>query len=106
RPEQVLQRVVLPRGADPLDVRALYLDEPTGQARSATIASRRAVHVAAHGSLSFASYFNAFPASYWKRWTEVGEVVLRMRVRGAGRIDVYRSKPNGDSVHLQGTPIE
>ena len=55
--------------------------------------------------VSFASYFNAFPASYWKRWTVIEDVVLRMRVRGAGRIDVYRSKPNGDIIHLDGQVI-
>ncbi|QGK71943.1 glycosyltransferase [Allosaccharopolyspora coralli] len=103
--EQVLQRIVLPRDEDPLDVRVLYLDEPQALSTTATVLSRRAVQVPAHSKVSFASYFNAFPASYWKRWTEVDEVVLRMTVRGAGRIDVYRSKPNGDSVHLQGTPV-
>src|SRR5690606_5677572 len=70
-----------------------------------TVLSRRSVEVAAHSKVSFASYFNAFPASYWKRWTKVDEVVLRLKVRGAGRLDVYRSKPNGDSVHLEGTPV-
>ncbi|GAA2820324.1 glycosyltransferase [Saccharopolyspora taberi] len=103
--EQVLQRVVFPRDEDPLDVRTLYIDEPEVLASAATVVSRRHVRVPAHSKISFASYFNAFPASYWKRWTEVGEVVLRLKVRGSGRLDVYRSKPNGDSVHLQGTPV-
>lgn len=105
RPEQVLQRIVLPRAEDPLDARPLYLDETASQTRAATVLSRRRTRVSANGTLSFASYFNAFPASYWKRWTSVGEVVLRLWARGAGRIDLYRSKPNGDSVHLQGTPV-
>ena len=103
--EQVLQRVVFPRDEDPLDVRPLYIDEPDTLSSRATVVSRRAVKVPSHTKISFASYFNAFPASYWKRWTKVEEVVLRLKVRGAGRIDVYRSKPNGDSVHLQGTPV-
>lgn len=103
--EQVLQRVVFPRDEDPLDVRALYIDEPETLSSSATVVSRRSVRVPSHSKLSFASYFNAFPASYWKRWTKVSEVVLRLKVRGAGRLDVYRSKPNGDSVHLQGTHV-
>ncbi|WP_282975639.1 glycosyltransferase [Saccharopolyspora erythraea] len=103
--EQVLQRVVFPRDEDPLDVRALYIDEPETLSSSATVVSRRSVRVPSHSKLSFASYFNAFPASYWKRWTKVSEVVLRLKVKGAGRLDVYRSKPNGDSVHLQGTHV-
>ena len=104
-PEQVLQRVVFPRGEDPLDVRPLYIDEPASLHSTATVVSRRCVRVPAHSKISFATYFNAFPASYWKRWTKVDEVVLRMKVTGSGRLDVYRSKPNGDSVHLQGTPV-
>nr|WP_263254457.1 glycosyltransferase [Saccharopolyspora rosea] len=103
--EQVLQRVVFPRGEDPLDVRPLYIDEPASLHSTATVVSRRCVRVPAHSKISFATYFNAFPASYWKRWTKVDEVVLRMKVTGSGRLDVYRSKPNGDSVHLQGTPV-
>ncbi|MBA8827551.1 galactofuranosylgalactofuranosylrhamnosyl-N-acetylglucosaminyl-diphospho-decaprenol beta-1,5/1,6-galactofuranosyltransferase [Saccharopolyspora lacisalsi] len=103
--EQVLQRIVMPRSEDPLDVRPLYVDEPKTLASTATVVSRRSMKVPAHSKVSFASYFNAFPASYWKRWTQVEEVVLRLKVRGAGRLDVYRSKPNGDSVHLEGTPV-
>ncbi|WP_367133580.1 glycosyltransferase [Saccharothrix sp. HUAS TT1] len=102
-PAQVLQRVILPRDEDPLDVRPLYLDEPDSV--HSHVSSRRAVTVPPSAKVSFASYFNAFPASYWKRWTVVEEVVLRLSVRGAGRIDVYRSKPNGDSIHLDGRPV-
>jgi galactofuranosylgalactofuranosylrhamnosyl-N-acetylglucosaminyl-diphospho-decaprenol beta-1,5/1,6-galactofuranosyltransferase len=100
---QVLQRVIMPAETDPLDVRPLYLDEPDNV--HSHVSSRRSVTVPTSARVSFASYFNAFPASYWKRWTLVEEVVLRMRVRGAGRIDMYRSKPNGDRVHVQGEPI-
>ena len=102
-PTQVLQRVIMPRDEDPLDVRPLYLDEPENV--HSHVSSRRAVTVPTSAKVSFASYFNAFPASYWKRWTIVEDVVLRMTVRGAGRIDVYRSKPNGDTVHLDGQVI-
>ncbi|MFD1147631.1 glycosyltransferase [Saccharothrix hoggarensis] len=102
-PKHVLQRVILPRDEDPLDVRPLYLDEPENV--HTHVSSRRSVTVPASAKVSFASYFNAFPASYWKRWTVVEEVVLRLSVRGAGRIDVYRSKPNGDLIHLNGEPI-
>ncbi|HEU5473262.1 MAG TPA: glycosyltransferase [Actinophytocola sp.] len=101
--DRVLQRVILPRDTDPLDVRPLYLDEP--EHVHSHVSSRRAVTVPPSARVSFAAYFNAFPASYWKRWTRIDEVVLRMDVRGAGRIDVYRSKPNGDVVHLQGRAV-
>ncbi|MBO0839612.1 MAG: glycosyltransferase [Sciscionella sp.] len=100
---RVLQRVIMPRDTDPLDVRPLYLDEPDNV--HSHVSSRRTVTVPKSARVSFAAYFNAFPASYWKRWTKVSEVVLRMSVRGSGRIDLYRSKPNGDMVHLQGHPV-
>jgi galactofuranosylgalactofuranosylrhamnosyl-N-acetylglucosaminyl-diphospho-decaprenol beta-1,5/1,6-galactofuranosyltransferase len=101
--DRVLQRVILPRDTDPLDVRPLYLDEPENV--HSHVASRRDVEVPASSRVSFASYFNAFPASYWKRWTVVEDVTLRLSVRGAGRVEVYRSKPNGDIVHLTGAPV-
>ena len=104
-PEQVLQRIVFPRGEDPLDVRPLYIDEPEALASTATVVSRRNLRVPAHSKISLASYFNAFPASYWKRWTKIEEIVLRLQVKGSGRLDVYRSKTNGHSVHLQGSKV-
>ena len=45
--------------------------------------------------LTFGTYFNAFPASYWRRWTEFESVRLTMRVRGRGSIVVYRSTSKG-----------
>ncbi|MGZ3141412.1 glycosyltransferase [Lentzea chajnantorensis] len=102
-PTKVLQRVILPRDEDPLDVRPLYLDEP--EHVHSHVSSRQAVTIPQSARVSFASYFNAFPAAYWRRWTVIDDVVLRMSVRGAGRIDVYRSKPSGDIVHLEGTTV-
>ncbi|MBA3575084.1 MAG: glycosyltransferase family 2 protein, partial [Pseudonocardiales bacterium] len=106
-PARILQRVIMPREDDPLEVRPLYLDETeTAAGRGAEVLSRHAVSVPPAVQLSFASYFNAFPASYWKRWTRVEEVALRLTVQGAGRVDLYRSKPNGDVVHLQGKQLD
>ncbi len=45
--------------------------------------------------VSFATYFNAFPASYWRRWSTSTSVVLRVELTGTGRVDVYRSKATG-----------
>lgn len=101
--DRVLWRVILPKESDPLDVRPLYLDEPENV--NCHVTSRRQVQVPPSARVSFASYFNAFPASYWKRWTTVEQVTLHLRARGAGRIEIYRSKPNGDLVHLKGTPV-
>jgi galactofuranosylgalactofuranosylrhamnosyl-N-acetylglucosaminyl-diphospho-decaprenol beta-1,5/1,6-galactofuranosyltransferase len=106
-PQRVLHRVVLPRADDPPEVRPLYLDEPeTRHGRTAEVVSRSTVTLPPACQLSFATYFNAFPASYWKRWTRVEEVALRLTVRGAGRVDLYRSKSTGDVVHLEGKQLD
>jgi galactofuranosylgalactofuranosylrhamnosyl-N-acetylglucosaminyl-diphospho-decaprenol beta-1,5/1,6-galactofuranosyltransferase len=48
--------------------------------------------------LTFGTYFNAFPASYWRRWTDFSSVRLVMTVSGAGTVIVYRSTSKG---HIQ-----
>ena len=48
--------------------------------------------------LTFGTYFNAFPASYWRRWTTMESVRLIMTVSGQGTIIVYRSTAKG---HVQ-----
>ena len=48
--------------------------------------------------LSFGTYFNAFPASYWRRWTVVQDVRLAVQVSGRGAtVIVYRSLADGRS---------
>ena len=48
--------------------------------------------------LTFGTYFNAFPASYWRRWTDLRTVKLLARVSGQGTFIVYRSTAKG---HVQ-----
>ena len=99
----LLQRVLMPRAGDTRKVRALYLDE----ARSAKVqvADRATGVLAAGDEVSFATYFNAFPAGYWRRWTSLTSVTLRLRVSGAGRVDVYRSKSDGSTIHVTGSVL-
>ena len=49
---------------------------------------------------SFATYLNAFPASYWRRFTAVREVTLRVRTAGPGTLVVYRSSARGPSARV------
>ncbi|MET3962995.1 galactofuranosylgalactofuranosylrhamnosyl-N-acetylglucosaminyl-diphospho-decaprenol beta-1,5/1,6-galactofuranosyltransferase [Marmoricola sp. OAE513] len=57
--------------------------------------------------LSLGTYFNAFPASYWQRWTIVDEVRLDVTVRGLGAsVTVYRSMANGRSQRVDGWTSE
>lgn len=68
------------------------------QAESAgDLAGRRSAVVAAGRRASFGAYFNAFPASYWRRWSVLDEVLLRIRVSGQGTVVVYRSTAKGHS---------
>src|SRR5207248_3481202 len=47
--------------------------------------------------VSFATYFNAFPASYWRRWTTIDSVTLRIRLAGESKVVLYRSTARGFS---------
>jgi galactofuranosylgalactofuranosylrhamnosyl-N-acetylglucosaminyl-diphospho-decaprenol beta-1,5/1,6-galactofuranosyltransferase len=59
---------------------------------------RRTLRVLAETRVSLGTYFNGFPASYWRRWTIVETVRLDITVRGAGAHEIiYRSMANGRS---------
>ncbi|MGW0174387.1 glycosyltransferase [Rhodococcus sp. NPDC003322] len=98
----LLQRVILPRAGEPLDVRTLYLEESPTNAGRAHSLSRTALALGAESEVSMCSYFNAFPASYWRRWSVLTSVVLRLELSGHGRVDVYRSKADSSRIHVQG----
>src|ERR1700751_3993439 len=55
------------------------------------ILPRRSAAISENARVSFATYFNAFPASYWRRWTTLDSVTLRIRVAGECTIILYRS---------------
>ncbi|MDX6307989.1 MAG: galactofuranosylgalactofuranosylrhamnosyl-N-acetylglucosaminyl-diphospho-decaprenol [Nocardioidaceae bacterium] len=48
--------------------------------------------------ITFGTYFNAFPASYWRRWTDQQTVRLVCTISGQGTLIVYRSTAKG---HVQ-----
>ncbi|WP_064744128.1 glycosyltransferase [Actinomadura oligospora] len=65
---------------------------------SAEIIGRRGIAVPSGTRVSFCTYFNAFPAGYWRRWSTVETVRLRLAVRGEATVLVYRSSGKG---HLE-----
>ncbi|MGH3327844.1 MAG: glycosyltransferase [Streptomycetales bacterium] len=69
-------------------------------------AGRHSGVVRAGRRVSFSTYFNAFPASYWRRWTTVEEVLLRVRVRGEAVVSVYRSTPRGQSLQIRSVHVD
>ncbi|MEZ0356563.1 glycosyltransferase [Mycobacterium sp. SA01] len=101
----LLARVILPRPGEPLDVRKLYIEESDTNARRAHAPTRTTLEIGAESEVSFATYFNAFPASYWRRWSTLESVVLRVEVTGSARVDVYRSKATGARITVGGTEI-
>ncbi|MEO6879547.1 MAG: glycosyltransferase [Mycobacteriaceae bacterium] len=101
-----LQRIILPRAGDPLDMRALYLDEDETNSKRSRAASRTTLAIPAQSEVSFATYFNAFPASYWRRWTVLEQVRLVLNLDGRCRVDVYRSKADGSQIHVLGDVLE
>ncbi|AXK47214.1 glycosyltransferase family 2 protein [Brachybacterium saurashtrense] len=66
-----------------------------GQPRIDELSTRYGVRVPEQSLRSFGTYFNAFPASYWRRWTPVRQVNLAVTTSGAGQIIVYRSNARG-----------
>ena len=93
-----LQRVILPRRGEPKDIRSLYLLENGGCRWS----DRVSLTIPAGEEVSFETYFGAFPASYWRRWTLLDSVILRIEVEGSARIECYRSKIDGARIGLGG----
>ncbi|WGX98451.1 glycosyltransferase [Nocardioides sp. L-11A] len=124
--QRLLQRQILPLDTDPdvlplyLDCEETNLDEDkyvvggsraakelnnasirqktsTGRAvRPDQVLSRTAVLVPSGEKVSFGTYFNAFPASYWRRWSVVTAVTLTVTVRGSGAtVIVNKSMANG-----------
>ncbi|MEH3131408.1 MAG: glycosyltransferase [Mycolicibacterium neoaurum] len=103
RAVSLLSRIILPRPGEPLDVRKLYIEESETNARRAHAPTRTTLEIGAESEVSFATYFNAFPASYWRRWSILESVVLRVELTGTARIDVYRSKSTGARITVGGT---
>ncbi|GAA4803813.1 glycosyltransferase [Nocardioides caeni] len=85
------------RAAKELNNASIRQKVATGRVvRPDQILTRTSVRVPSGENLSFGTYFNAFPASYWRRWTVVSEVRLAVTVHGAGAtVIVNKSMANG-----------
>jgi galactofuranosylgalactofuranosylrhamnosyl-N-acetylglucosaminyl-diphospho-decaprenol beta-1,5/1,6-galactofuranosyltransferase len=127
--ETLLQRVILPRPADPFAVRALYLDErpgttlapvdplpdetsrplsltvSTAAGRRTRVQDRTSATVPPATEVSFGAYFNAFAAGYWRAWSTLTAIELRLDLEGSGRVDVYRTKADGSQIFVGGEVV-
>ncbi|MBK4139116.1 glycosyltransferase [Corynebacterium macginleyi] len=95
-----LQRILLPKRGEPRDVRMLYLIEAEHNRERLSWTHRTAVTIPAGAEASFETYFNAFPASYWRRWSQLRSVVLSLDIEGHANISLYRSKQDGQRISV------
>lgn len=126
-----LQRVILP-SASQMDTVPLYMDmgtatgiqlptvgdrdgkttkpqaisSPTKEAHVEDFLSRFSTSVRSGERVSFGSYFNAFPASYWRRWTTVEKIRLHVRTQGTGSVIVYKSNARGSLQRVDTRRVE
>jgi galactofuranosylgalactofuranosylrhamnosyl-N-acetylglucosaminyl-diphospho-decaprenol beta-1,5/1,6-galactofuranosyltransferase len=91
------------RAAKDLNNAAIRQSTATGKViHPDQIESRTALRVKSGERLSFGTYFNAFPASYWRRYTIVKDVTLTLEVEGTGAtVIVYKSMANGRSQRVE-----
>ena len=101
---ETLARVLMPRKGEPHDVRSLYLVEAEQNKQRVRWSDRTTLTVPEGQEVSFETYFNAFPASYWRRWSQLDRVVLSLDIQGTATISVYRSKHDG--VRISVTNVE
>lgn len=69
--------------------------------RADFVRGRRQLRLPAHRRVSFGTYFNAFPASYWRAHTDVQKVRLSIELDAEATVIVYKSSPRGSSNRVQ-----
>lgn len=62
---------------------------------SFSITERTSLTLNDRGHMSGCTFFNAFPASYWRRWTAVKTVRFTASIVGNAKISVFRSTGRG-----------
>jgi galactofuranosylgalactofuranosylrhamnosyl-N-acetylglucosaminyl-diphospho-decaprenol beta-1,5/1,6-galactofuranosyltransferase len=132
---KALQRVILP-SADQTDTIPLYVDAGSAsgirlrendelartpktpeeklqmfssggrEAHFEDLLTRSSMRVRSGEQISFGTYFNAFPASYWRRWTSVRDIRLVVKTNGSGTVSVYKSNARGSVQRVDGKHVE
>ncbi len=94
---RIASRIVMPLNAD-IDMLPVYLDQrkkKNTKLNPGNISGRHSMMISSGQRVSFGSYFNAFPAGYWRRWTVVRSLRLVINTSGCGSVIVYRSNARG-----------
>lgn len=75
-----------------------YVDNITGLSGHGHVTDEGHLVVVPEERVTLGTYFNAFPASYWRRWSSFSHVRLTLTVSGDGAIFIYRSTAKGHVV--------
>lgn len=59
------------------------------------VTGRASITLKDRGHISGCTFFNAFPAAYWRRWTGVKTVLFEAYVQGNTKISIFRSTGRG-----------
>ena len=132
---KTIQRVILP-SADQTDTMPLYVDAGTAsgirlrendelartpkhpeeklqmfssggrEAHFEDLLTRHSMRVRSGEQISFGTYFNAFPASYWRRWTSVRDIRLTVKTSGTGTVTVYKSNARVSVQRVDGRHVD
>ena len=98
--DNAVQRILLPKRGEPFDVRMLYIIEAEQNRERLRWSDRTSLTVPAGEEVSFQTYFNAFPASYWRRWSQLDSIILALDIEGEANISIYRSKQDGQRISV------
>lgn len=60
-----------------------------------SVESRDCIRIHPSKHISLCTFFNAFPASYWKRWTNVDTIRFEATVRGHGSLILQKTSGRG-----------
>ncbi|MCI2958021.1 glycosyltransferase [Agromyces atrinae] len=102
--EDESMRLAKARGFTPEDS-AKHPLRLTNTSGLAWLEGRRSLRLPPTRTVSLASYFNAFPASYWSAWTGLRSVTLRVSTSGTGRVIVFRSNARGIIQRIDGVEV-
>jgi len=88
----VIQRVVFPldQNVASLYYRVLDRSDATGAPNPAPV-DRRSIVLGRDARIDTNTYFNGFFEAYWRRYSTLGKLVLRLRLSGAGTVHLLRA---------------
>lgn len=107
---RIAARVIFPTDGD-RDVMPLYVDRGEQDRRAGRtihpedVLGRHCLRVRPREVVSLGSYFNAFAASYWKRWTVAKQVRLEVVTSGEGQVTVYRSTARAHQMRVESIKV-